>query len=130
MEDTGLSVQACSRKNWVPTTQSERGGRRHVCDTQAWVGHKFLAELRRKLPFEATTAVCDGNELIQLEMSNPFGTAKGKTFDVTGIPPDFSVPVYPEDEVVAGRDKAPKKALEILGVKRAVRSHQMASAMP
>ncbi|MGH9667154.1 MAG: hypothetical protein ACRD9L_22245 [Bryobacteraceae bacterium] len=34
---------------------------------------KFLAELRRKLPFEATLASCDGKELIRLEMDNPFG---------------------------------------------------------
>jgi len=35
---------------------------------------KFLAELRRKLPFEATIAFCEGRDLIQLEMDNPFGT--------------------------------------------------------
>ena len=35
---------------------------------------KFLAELRRKLPFEATIVSCDGSELIRLEMDNPFGT--------------------------------------------------------
>jgi hypothetical protein len=34
---------------------------------------KFLAELRRKLPFEATIAFCDGSDLIRLEMDNPFG---------------------------------------------------------
>jgi uncharacterized protein (DUF1697 family) len=34
---------------------------------------KFLAELRRKLPFEAEVAFCDGGDLIQLEMENPFG---------------------------------------------------------
>src|ERR1700726_2823316 len=34
---------------------------------------KFLAELRRKLPFEATIAFCDGTDLIRLEMDNPFG---------------------------------------------------------
>ena len=34
----------------------------------------FLAELRRKLPFEATIAWCEGSDLIQLEMENPFGT--------------------------------------------------------
>ena len=36
---------------------------------------KFLAELRRKLPFEATIAACDGSDLIRLDMDNPFGTA-------------------------------------------------------
>src|SRR5271168_185472 len=35
---------------------------------------KFLAELRRKLPFEATIACCDGKDLIRLERDNPFGT--------------------------------------------------------
>jgi uncharacterized protein (DUF1697 family) len=34
---------------------------------------KFLAELRRRLPFEATIAICDGRDLIRLEMDNPFG---------------------------------------------------------
>jgi uncharacterized protein (DUF1697 family) len=34
---------------------------------------KFLAELRRKLPFEAKVAFCDGADLIRLEMENPFG---------------------------------------------------------
>ena len=34
---------------------------------------KFLAELRRKLPFEATIACCDGRDLIRLEMDDPFG---------------------------------------------------------
>jgi uncharacterized protein (DUF1697 family) len=34
---------------------------------------KFLAELRRKLPFEAIVAVCDGRDLVRLELDNPFG---------------------------------------------------------
>ena len=34
---------------------------------------KFLAELRGKLPFEATIAFCDSSDLIQLEKDNPFG---------------------------------------------------------
>jgi uncharacterized protein (DUF1697 family) len=34
---------------------------------------KFLAELRRKLPFAATIAFCDGSDLVRLEMDNPFG---------------------------------------------------------
>jgi hypothetical protein len=34
---------------------------------------KFLAELRRKLPFEAEVAFCDASDLIRLEMENPFG---------------------------------------------------------
>jgi len=35
---------------------------------------KFLAELRRKLPFEATISFCDGKDLIRLERHKPFGT--------------------------------------------------------
>jgi uncharacterized protein (DUF1697 family) len=34
---------------------------------------KFIAELRRKLPFKAEVAVCNGSDLIRLEMENPFG---------------------------------------------------------
>ena len=34
---------------------------------------KFLAELRRRLPFEATIAICDGRDLIRLERDDPFG---------------------------------------------------------
>jgi uncharacterized protein (DUF1697 family) len=34
---------------------------------------KFLAELRRRLPFEAIIAFCEGRDLIRLEMDNPFG---------------------------------------------------------
>jgi uncharacterized protein (DUF1697 family) len=37
---------------------------------------KFLAELRRKLPFEATIACCDGNDLIRLARDDPFGTVQ------------------------------------------------------
>jgi uncharacterized protein (DUF1697 family) len=35
---------------------------------------EFLAELRRKLPFEAVIAFCDGSDLIRLETDNPFGS--------------------------------------------------------
>ncbi len=34
---------------------------------------EFLAELRRKVPFEAIIACCDGSDLIRLERDNPFG---------------------------------------------------------
>src|ERR1051325_9420071 len=40
---------------------------------------KFLAELRRKLPFQTTIAFCDGSDLIRLEMDNPFGTEPPRT---------------------------------------------------
>jgi uncharacterized protein (DUF1697 family) len=35
---------------------------------------KFRAALMRKLPFEAQVVLCDGRDLISLEMENPFGT--------------------------------------------------------
>jgi uncharacterized protein (DUF1697 family) len=35
---------------------------------------QFRAELLKKLPFEAEVALCDGGDLIRLEMENPFGT--------------------------------------------------------
>jgi uncharacterized protein (DUF1697 family) len=34
----------------------------------------FLAELRRKLPLAAEIALCDGRDLLRLEMENPFGS--------------------------------------------------------
>jgi uncharacterized protein (DUF1697 family) len=33
---------------------------------------KFRAELLRKLPFESQVVLCDGRDLIRLEMENPF----------------------------------------------------------
>ena len=35
---------------------------------------EFLSGLRRMMHFEAEVAFCDGSDLIQLEMENPFGT--------------------------------------------------------
>jgi uncharacterized protein (DUF1697 family) len=35
---------------------------------------KFRAELLRMLPFDAEVVLCDGRELVRLEMQNPFGT--------------------------------------------------------
>ena len=37
---------------------------------------KFRAELRRKLPFETEVVLCDGRDLIRLEMENPFGASR------------------------------------------------------
>ena len=34
---------------------------------------KFRAELLRRLPFETEVAICDGRDLIRLEVENPFG---------------------------------------------------------
>jgi len=39
---------------------------------------EFLAELRRKLPFEAVVACCDARDLIRLEMENPFGAERSR----------------------------------------------------
>lgn len=36
---------------------------------------KFLATLRRKLPFEAHVAICGAGDLFRLERANPFGHA-------------------------------------------------------
>jgi hypothetical protein len=44
---------------------------------------KFLAELRRRLPFEATVSFCDARDLIRLEMENPLGT---EPFDRDVVP--------------------------------------------
>ena len=35
---------------------------------------EFRAELLRRLPFEAEVMLCDGRDLIRLEMENPFGS--------------------------------------------------------
>jgi len=55
---------------------SERARQRtgHLRCREPGLRAKFLAELRRKLPFEATIAFCDGGDLIRLEMANPFGS--------------------------------------------------------
>ena len=43
-----------------------------------------------------------------------YRTPEGTTFDVRGIPPDITVPVFADDDVEAGRDPGMAKALEIL----------------
>ncbi|MGA9863063.1 MAG: DUF1697 domain-containing protein, partial [Terriglobales bacterium] len=35
---------------------------------------KFRTALLRKLPFEAEIVLCEGRDLMRLEMENPFGT--------------------------------------------------------
>jgi uncharacterized protein (DUF1697 family) len=35
---------------------------------------KFLAELRRRIPFAAEIAYCEGSDLMRLEMENPFAS--------------------------------------------------------
>jgi uncharacterized protein (DUF1697 family) len=39
---------------------------------------KFRAELLEKLPFKAEVVLCDGRELISLEMENPFGVERAR----------------------------------------------------
>ena len=39
---------------------------------------KLRAELLRKLPFKAEVVLCDGRDLIRLEMENPFGTESSR----------------------------------------------------
>ena len=39
---------------------------------------KFRAELLRKLPFKAEVVLCDGRDLIRMEMENPFGTESSR----------------------------------------------------
>ncbi len=39
---------------------------------------KFRAELLKKLPFEAEVMLCDGRDLIRLEMENPFGAERSR----------------------------------------------------
>ncbi len=34
---------------------------------------KLMAELRRRLPFDATIVICDGRDLLRLERNDPFG---------------------------------------------------------
>ncbi len=43
---------------------------------------RFLTELRWRLPFEATIALCEGSDLIRLEMENPFGADPPRADDV------------------------------------------------
>ncbi len=66
---------------------------------------KFLAELRGKLPFEATIAYCDASDLMQLERDNPFAAEPPRADLVQFVSvlskagrPDVSVPVaFPEE---------------------------------
>ena len=39
---------------------------------------RFLAELRRKLPFAAEIAICDGKDLLRLAMENPFAAVPSR----------------------------------------------------
>ena len=48
-----------------------------------------------------------------------FRTPAGTTFDVDGIPPDVSVPVFAEADLEAGRDPGLARALELVALGRA-----------
>jgi uncharacterized protein (DUF1697 family) len=39
---------------------------------------KFRAELKRKLPFEMEVVICDGRDLVRLEMENPFAAVASR----------------------------------------------------
>jgi len=41
-------------------------------------------------------------------------TKDGKSFEGTGVPPDFEVPIFPKEDLANGRDSALDKALELL----------------
>ena len=68
---------------------------------------KFLAVLRRKLPFEAQVTVCNGRDLIRLEKEDLFGNTPARG-DVTRfvsilpkacrVPPALPVSFPPTDE--------------------------------
>jgi uncharacterized protein (DUF1697 family) len=68
---------------------------------------KFRAALLRKLPFEAEVVVCDGRDLIRLEMENPFGTAPSRPDTVRfvsilskpgRVPPSMPITLPPSGE--------------------------------
>jgi hypothetical protein len=44
-----------------------------------------------------------------------FRTPEGTTFDGVGIPPDIAVPVFADEDVAAGRDRALARALQVIG---------------
>ena len=48
-------------------------------------------------------------------------TAEGKAFDAVGVPPHFSVPVYPQSDLESGRDGALERAIQVLAGPRAPR---------
>jgi hypothetical protein len=45
---------------------------RHVYRSQAWISSKVPRRIARKLPFETEAVLCNGRDLIALEMENPF----------------------------------------------------------
>ncbi len=47
-----------------------------------------------------------------------YRTVEGKTFDVTGIPPDIEVPVFADEDVAARKDPAIETALRVLGARK------------
>lgn len=40
---------------------------------------RFVAALRRKLPFETVVAICEARELLRLEAEQPFGRARARS---------------------------------------------------
>jgi uncharacterized protein (DUF1697 family) len=79
---------------------------------------KFLAEFLQKLPFEAEVMLCDGRELLRLEMDNPFGSEPSRPDLVrfvsilskaSLVPPSIPISFPPDGEwfvrVIAARNR-------------------------
>lgn len=79
---------------------------------------KFRAELLRKLPFEAEVMICDGRDLIRLEMENPFEAQPSRTDIVrfvsilsksSRVPASMPITLPPDGEwllrVIAARNR-------------------------
>ena len=79
---------------------------------------KFRAELLRKLPFEAEVVLCEGRDLIRLEMENPFGTEPSRLDVVrfvsmlskaSRVRPSIPITLPPDGEwflrVIASKDR-------------------------
>jgi hypothetical protein len=70
---TGLFAQATSQRELRAYDVVNIGAAGTFVVRKPGSREKFRAALLRKLPFEATVALCDARDLIRLEMENPFG---------------------------------------------------------
>jgi uncharacterized protein (DUF1697 family) len=77
---------------------------------------KFLAELRRKLPYEATIAFCDGRDLIRLEVDNPFG-AEPQREDIVQFVSILSEPGHRRVSLPIALPEGPEWLVRIIGSK-------------
>jgi len=76
----------------------------HVTRVGANTQGVFSDELARRLPNGWRFAL--SNEA--------YRTKDGRTFEGTGVPPDFAVPIFPKEDLNNGRDSALDKALTLL----------------